>query len=111
MVALVTMENSNYLIISCSYSLNISKQSKGFYLLKLLLQLIFYQRKRTKTSKLHQRDRLWVRFPLEDGKKITFSFSRSGNEAKRGFKFRHSTRNDSRIWWIVGNGSVLMGVS
>ena len=36
--------------------------------------------------------------------KFIFSFVLSGNEAKRGVEFRHSTRNASRIWRKVGNG-------
>ena len=42
-------------------------------------------------------------------KYFIFSFPRSTNEAKRGVKFCHSTRNVSRIRCKVGNGSVLMG--
>ena len=43
---------------------------------------------------------LWVRFPLEEMKifkMITILFLCSGNEAKRGLEFRHSTRNASRV--------------
>ena len=38
---------------------------------------------------------------LEEIKYLIYSF---GIEAKRGVEFRHSTRNASRIWRIVGNG-------
>lgn len=44
--------------------------------------------------------RLWGRFPLEEMKifkMITILFLCSGNEAKRGLEFRHSTRNASRV--------------
>ena len=40
-----------------------------------------------------KRDRLWVRFPLEEMKHLIFSFLPFGVEAKRRVKFRHSTRN------------------
>ena len=36
--------------------------------------------------------------------KLTFSFLRSGVQAKRGADFRHLTRNASRTRWNVGNG-------
>ena len=35
-------------------------------------------------------DRFWVRFPLEETKYLILSFIRSGVEAKRAVKFRHS---------------------
>ena len=53
---------------------------------------------------------LWVRSSLEDMKylpKFIFPFRRSGVQVKRGVEFCHSTRNASRIWQEVRNGSVL----
>ena len=40
---------------------------------------------------------LWVRCPLQEIKYLIFSILRFGIEAKRGVKFRHSTRNSSKI--------------
>ena len=42
-------------------------------------------------------------------KYLTFSFPRSGKEAKCGIEFRHSTCNASRVWRRLENESVLMG--
>ena len=50
-----------------------------------------------------KREMLWVRFPLEEMKYLFFLFLRSGVETKRGFKFRHWTRNAFRIR-RVGSG-------
>ena len=44
----------------------------------------------------YKRDRLCVRFQLEEIKYSVFLFSRSCNEAKRGVDFDYSTRNASR---------------
>ena len=44
-----------------------------------------------------------------DGMKyLTSAFPRSGDKAKRGVEFRHSTRNVPRIQRKMGSGSVLM---
>ena len=51
-----------------------------------------------------KRDRLWVRIPLEEIQYLIFSFLRYKVEAKRGVKFRPSTRNASKIRRIMGNG-------
>ena len=52
---------------------------------------------------------LWVRFLREQMKYLIFSFLRTGVEAKRGVKFRHSTHNASRIRCKIRSGSILMG--
>ena len=52
---------------------------------------------------------LWIQLLLGGNKYVIFSYTRSGNEAKRGVVLRCSTRNASRIQRIVRCGSVLMG--
>ena len=44
-----------------------------------------------------KRNRLRVRFPLEQMNYLIFSFLRSGAEAKRGVELRHSKRNASKM--------------
>ena len=46
---------------------------------------------------VQQTRRLWIRFLLDKIIYFKFSFLRSGDEAKRGVEFRHSTRNTSKI--------------
>ena len=55
-----------------------------------------------------KRDRLWIRFPLEEIKYLMFSFHCSGVEAKCDVDFRHSTRTASRIRQEMRNESVLV---
>ena len=48
-------------------------------------------------------EKFWVSFPLAEIKYVIFSIiPRSGNKAKRGVEFHHSTCNDSRIRRKVG---------
>ena len=56
-------------------------------------------------------DKLWVRFSLKEMKYLIFSFPHSGDEAKRGVEYRHSTRYVSIFLRKVGNVIVLMGTA
>ena len=57
-----------------------------------------------------KRDRLWVRFPLEEIKYLILSYPRFGNGAKRGVEMCYSTRNASTIQWKMWTESVTMGM-
>ena len=48
----------------------------------------------------YKRDRLWVRFLLEEMKYFIFSFLRSSVEVKRGVEFHHSTRNAAKVFFV-----------
>ena len=53
-----------------------------------------------------KRDRLWVRYSLNEVNIPYFNFTRSANQAKHAVEF-HSTRNALRIQKKMGNESVL----